>query len=165
MNVEVKTITPMRLFAIRHVGPYHEIGASFGKLFGMLGQSGINAQGSLGIFHDEPGTRPDAELRSDACAVVAPEFTWDGTVEEATNAGDLHIVNTPEDEYAVFTYVGAYDGLGAAWQEASQWPMQNGYDFDQGIWFERYVDDCNTTPVEQLRTEICIPVKKAVAPV
>jgi AraC family transcriptional regulator len=68
MEVEVKQVDELRVAALRHVGPYPGLGEAFARLSQIAGAAGLFRPGvfMLGIFHDDPRTTPEAELRSDA---------------------------------------------------------------------------------------------------
>jgi DNA gyrase inhibitor GyrI len=47
---------PVRILALRHVGPFHTIGAAFGKLGGVVAALGLPRTTMLGVFLDDPKT-------------------------------------------------------------------------------------------------------------
>ncbi len=154
MDVTIQENAPAwRVVALRHIGPYPEMGPVFGRLMGWLGANGVTQTGpGLAIFHDDPETVPAAELRSDICAVVAADFTTDDpTVQVLELAGG---------RYAVTTYLGDYSGLSAAWGRfMGEWFPTSGQTLDPSRpCFEVYVNDCETTPVEEVRTDLYEPI-------
>ena len=65
-------------------------------------------------------------------------------------------------EYAVGTHVGPYDGLPNAWNElCGKWLPTSGRTFANAPSFEVYLNDCNTTPPADLRTELYVPLAPA----
>lgn len=102
MNVQIKTLAPRRVAFIRHVGPYHEVGATWDKLMTFLGHQGWIGGDSvfLGICHDDPEVTPPDKIRYDACVSVADDFKAAGEVGVQTIAGG---------DYAVATHFGPYD--------------------------------------------------------
>ena len=108
---------------------------------------------STAISHDDPETTLSAELRSDACAIVANDFTTDDPT--------VQVFNLPGGRYAVATHLGAYSGLGATWSQfMGEWFPQSGErgDFTRTC-FEVYVNDCNAVPVEEVRTDLYVPIQ------
>jgi AraC family transcriptional regulator len=147
MDVEIREHPGCRTVAMRHVGPYWQIGPAFGRLMEWLGQHGVEAGPTLAIFHDNPEVTPLAELRSDACAVVNGHVTLDDSV------GSLEI---PPGKYAVATYRGPYSGLGDAWGRfIGEWFPSSGHTMSAAPCFELYLDPCGSgVPVEEMRTEL-----------
>ncbi|HEV2474613.1 MAG TPA: GyrI-like domain-containing protein [Chthonomonadales bacterium] len=155
MDVQIRTEPERQVAALRHTGPYHEIGSAFGKLAGWAASQGIPQGESLALYHDDPGTTPASELRSDACMVLPASVNVSGDgVREMT---------LPAGRYAVTTHTGHYSTLGDGWAAfLQQWLPSSGQqpDFTKPC-MEIYVDDCSVTPAEKLRTELCIPLQGA----
>jgi AraC family transcriptional regulator len=155
MDVTIQENAPSwRVVALRHVGPYNQIGPVFGQLMGWMQANGVTQTGpGLAISHDDPETTPAAELRSDACAIVADDFT--------TGDPTVQVFNLPGGRYAVAIHLGAYSGLGATWSQfMGEWFPQSGEraDFTRPC-FEIYVNDCNAVPIEEVRTELYVPIR------
>lgn len=151
MNVEIRDIPTMRVVAMRHIGPYFLIGATFGKLAAFAKQNGVPFDKSLAIYHDNPEDMPADQLRSDACLVVPEGYSLE--------SDEVTVFDIPANKYAVATYIGAYDGLGEAWaQFMGKWFPASGQKMGSGVCFELYLDDCSQAPKEQLRTELYEPV-------
>lgn len=155
MDVTIQENAPAwRVVALRHIGPYNQIGPVFGKLMGWIQANGVQPTGpGLAISHDDPETTSAAELRSDACVIVADDFTTDDHT--------VQVFDLPGGRYAVATHLGAYSGLGAAWgQLIGQWFPQSGQhaDFTRTC-FEVYVNDCNIVPIEEVRTDLHVPIQ------
>lgn len=160
MNIEVKEAPAMRLFALRHTGPYYLIGQTFGQLMGEGGRRGVPMNLTVALYYDDPGTTPEAELRSDACLLLAPGVEVEGLVKiDQPEPGNPHLVEVPAGRYAVGTYMGSYEGIGQAWNEfIGQVIPQAGLTIAEGVCFEMYMNNCMVTPVEQLRTDIYVPI-------
>jgi AraC family transcriptional regulator len=154
MDVTIQENTPAwRVVAMRHVGPYNQIGPVFGRLMGWIQSNAIPLAGpALAIAHDDPETTPTAELRSDACLIVSADFTTDDPI--------VQVLDLPGGRYAVATHLGDYSGLGATWQRfMGEWLPQSGERAaTTRPCFEVYVNDCNAVPVEEVRTDLYVPV-------
>ena len=125
MNVTIQENAPAwRVVAMRHVGPYSQIGPVFGQLMGWLGANRVTQTGpGLAIAHDDPETTPATELRSDACAVVAADFSTDDPT--------VAVIDLPGGRYAVTTHLGNYSGLGATWSQfMGAWFPTSGHTID-----------------------------------
>jgi AraC family transcriptional regulator len=154
MQVVIRQVPAMRVAAVRHVGPYNQIGAAFTRLNQWADQAGVPPAPRLGVFRDDPGTVAASELRSDAGIVVPEGFT--------TDAPGIQVFDIPANEYAVATHVGSYEGLGDAWGRfIGEWFPHGGREFGSGPCFEIYVKDCSQVPQEQLVTELYEPVAPA----
>ena len=154
MEVTIRQVPATRVAGVRHVGPYHEIGEAFGRLQQYM-QSGAVPQGpGLALYHDDPGSVPAGELRSDACVVVPEGFT-------SANP-DIQVSEIPAGEYAVGRHVGSYEGLGQAWGWlCGEWLARSGRSFGAGTTFEIYVNQCGEVPAEELVTELYVPLAPA----
>lgn len=150
MQAQIKNIDTMSLLALRHVGPYHEIGPVFGRLAAWAGQSGVPIQGALVIYHDDPGATPPNELRSDACIVVPAGF------ELPENNLGVQTAQIPAGEYAVGTHMGSYQGLGDAWARLYGQAIPELGRATGPLCFEVYVNDCMQVPEEQLQTDLYV---------
>ncbi len=153
MKPTIRIIGPTRYLCVRHVGPYNEIGASFGKLMGLAGPLGIAPVGPAGAFyHDDPSTVAATDLRSDAGIPVSP--TQNTPIEGAS------YLDVPEQECLVVLHKGSYQSLGDSWNRAyGEALAESGREPLHAPPFELYLNDCNVVPEADLLTEICIPLK------
>lgn len=154
MNVEIQQKPAMRAAGLRHVGPYNQINEAFGRLGEIARRAGLfNHPGAamIAIYHDDPESTPVDKLRSDA-AIVVPENTKipDGLTERRLPAG----------RYACTIHIGPYERLPDTWSKLmGEWIPANNLRIVDGESYELYLNDPTTTPKEQLRTEICVPVE------
>ncbi|HRF60647.1 MAG TPA: GyrI-like domain-containing protein [Fimbriimonadaceae bacterium] len=157
MKIEVKTLSSMRIIALRHIGPYPQIGGTFDRLFGLAGPLGVPMRGVLATFLDDPDTTSPEELRSDACLIVPDDYEL-----PATAPTELRLDSIAGGDYAVTTHMGAYDGLRDAWiRFDGQIVSETGREPGDGACFEWYVNDCNEVPVEEVRTDLYVLLKPA----
>jgi len=72
MKVITRTIKPMRVAYLRHVGPYDDVKQTWFDLSARLSAAKQVRKTSvfIGIGHDDPSVTPAAELRYDACITV-----------------------------------------------------------------------------------------------
>ncbi len=124
-----------------------------GRLGAIVGPAGLLAQpgvAMVAIYHDDPETKPAAELRSEA-----------GLVVPATIAlpEELHEVTLPAGRYATTTHRGPYEGLGDAWAHfMGRWLAQSGHRVGPGAMFELYRNSPMDTPPSDLVTELYLSV-------
>ncbi|MEM9430984.1 MAG: AraC family transcriptional regulator, partial [Pseudomonadota bacterium] len=72
-DVQIEDHPARRAVALRHQGPYHEIGKAFEQISAIFTSRGLwpNALGMIGIYHDDPSLKAQEELLSHAGVVVA----------------------------------------------------------------------------------------------
>ncbi len=155
MKVEVSELPEMRVATTRHIGPYEGIPEAFDRL-------GVVAEGEelfsspevamVAIYHDDPATRPEEELRSDA-GIVVPE---DRTIPAALTEQRI-----PAGRYATIVHTGPYTELGETWRRfASEWIPAAGLRVGAGPAFELYLNHPGAVPPENLRTRLHIPIER-----
>jgi AraC family transcriptional regulator len=152
MQVTVKDMPAYRLAAIRHIGPYMQIGDAFARLGAIAGPAGLFGPGAimLGIYYDDPDTTPAAELRADAGLTIADGVAIpSGLTEARLSAG----------RYATTTHVGSYEGLSAVWARLKhEWLPASGRTMPGGASYEIYRNTPMDVPKEQLVTELYMPL-------
>jgi AraC family transcriptional regulator len=152
MQVTIIERPTIRVAACRHVGAYGRVSEAFGRLGAIAGPAGLFGPDTrmIGIYHDDPESTPEAELRADAGITVPAGVPIPTGLEEIT---------IPGGSYAVTTHVGPYATLGETWSRLmGEWLPQSGRRVGRGFTYELYVDDPMRTRPEQLRTEIYLPV-------
>jgi AraC family transcriptional regulator len=153
MDLEVKTMAEMRLAAVKHSGPYNEIGPAFHQLGSIAGPAGLFGQPGakmLGIYKDDPETTPADQLRSAAGVVVSDDAAIPaGLVEE----------RVPGGRFACFVHRGSYEKLPESWAQVKRQLAESGHRRRPGTSCEIYVNNPAQVPTEQLVTEICIPIE------
>ncbi len=155
MEVTVENIDPIRVAFMRHVGPYNEVGETWQKLCGWAGPRGLLGpqMKMLGLCHDDPDVTLPEKIRYDACLVVG---------DNVEPAGDVGVQEIAGGEYAKALHVGPYEKLGETYAAlCGQWMPQSGRTPRSSPSFEVYLNNPQTTPPEQLRTEVYMPVEPA----
>lgn len=155
-DVEIRTLSPLRIAALRFVGPFTELAPTFERIAGWAGQKGLFQTGAqmIGVFHDDPRETPPDKLRSDAAVTLTESFTgpFDGGVVEA---------ELPGGEHAVGTFRGPYEELHGAYQWLMrEWMPAHGVAPGAGASYEIYLNDPTSTPKEDLLTAIHFPVDR-----
>ena len=153
MKVEIKTVKPLRVAFLRHVGPYSQVGTTWDKLLPILGKEGLlgDTPMFIGVCHDDPEVTTPAQLRYDACVTVGQRFHGEGEVGVQTIAGG---------EYAVTTHQGAYNKLGDTYAALlGQWLPRSGRELASSPCFEVYLNSPESTAPEDLLTDIYAPLR------
>jgi transcriptional regulator, araC-type len=105
---------------------------------------------TLCISHDDPKVTEANQQRSDVClAIHKPAKPQDG-VSCKTLAGG---------KYAMFAYQGPYDNLAAVYDSAMRWLVNSEYELRDEPMFEKYLNNCQRTSAEKLKTEVYIPIR------
>jgi len=152
VNVQIRTMTPIRVAYVRHVGPYQECGKAWEQLCGEAAVRGWfgPATQMIGIGHDEPRVTAADQLRYDACLSVG---------DEVEPVGGIGVQVIPGGTYAVLTLKGPYDGLAGAYEWLfDTWLPASGKQLRKSPCFEIYRNDPSTTPPAELLTEIYLPL-------
>jgi AraC family transcriptional regulator len=152
LDVRSERVNPMRVAFIRHVGPYSEVGKTWGRLMSWAGRQGLlrGRPSLLGIVYDDPEVTPPKKIRYDACIVVDGAFQAEGEIGLQEIGGG---------EFAVTTHHGQYDRLSETYaQLLGQWLPGSGRELGAAPGFEIYRNAPTDTMPSDLRTDIYIPL-------
>jgi len=153
VNVEIVDFPETRLAMVPHRGAYHQISKAFAQLGQLAGPAGLFGPSAFmaAIYHDDPRTTPEAELRSEAAVSVQPDTELPrGLVEGRIPAG----------RYAKTTHVGPYEELMDVWPAFMKEGIpSSGHAMQKsGLSFELYRNTPMDTPKEKLLTELYVAV-------
>lgn len=143
----------LRLAALRHTGPYHQIDATFGRLYAHLKRADALTSAGLmvGVYYDCADETPQSELRSHAGVILPDGVTLPDGLDE---------VLLPAGPHAVLAHHGAYDSLPAAYDQLyCDWLPGSGRTPADFPPFEIYLNDPANTAPQDLRTDICLPLE------
>jgi len=105
----------------------------------------------LGIVQDDPEITSPEMLRYDAALVVR-----DGV----SASGEIGIQDVGPGEYAVALHVGPYNTLGQTYARmCGEWLPESGRELESAPSIEFYLNSPMTAAADQLRTEICLPLR------
>jgi AraC family transcriptional regulator len=152
MDIQIEKLPEMHVAAVRHVGPYKAIGAAFQKLTQLAFPAGLFGPQTfvMGIYHDDPETTPETELRADAAISISAG----AKLPEGLTAHQI-----PAGRYARLSHIGSYEGLPNAWGRLmGEWLPQSGERVREGAPLEIYRNDPSRTAPEELHTDLCIPL-------
>jgi AraC family transcriptional regulator len=148
MKVDVVEPAPLHLASVRHVGSYMRIPEAFRRLHDIATAAGLSKPETmlLGIYHDDPSTTPEEQLRSDA-AITVPENT-------KLPRGLTELV-IPAGRYAHSVYRGPYTGLGQVWDHLrTTWLPRSGEKAGTGFSYEVYRNTPVNAKPEDLVTDV-----------
>lgn len=151
--VEVKEVPPARVVFLRHVGPYGEVGQTWGRLMAWAGMRGLLGPGMrlIGIVHDDPEVTPPDKLRYDAAVTVS---------RPVEARGEFGVMDLAGGRYAVATHRGPYETLGRTYERLyGAWLPRNGHGVRDVPAFEEYLNSPRDTRPEDLLTRIWVPIE------
>ncbi len=151
MNTTIEERPLYHVIGLRHAGAYWTIGRTFGRVAQWAGQNGVSYTQAIGMYYDDPSKIEESKLRSEALLVIdQPMAAPDGMVA----------YTIPASRYLVGEHRGAYEGLGEAWMKlfGEELPKQDVTVINRPC-FEFYLNDCTKVAVEELRTDLCIPIE------
>jgi effector-binding domain-containing protein len=126
-------------------------GSTFPRVFAALAERGLAPAGPpFGRYLEWGAERVVVEI-----GVPVAEQLVD--VPADASAGELCSSALPGGTVATLTHVGHYEGLPDANRALAEWIEQRGLERSGALW-ESYVDDPESVPPDELRTEIVQPV-------
>lgn len=156
LDVTIREEPALRLAALPHHGNYNAIGAVFDRLMAWASARNLVTPGTrfIGIYHDDPTSVPERQLRSEACM----------TVPAGVEAGDgVRILELPPTRVAALTFKGPYAELEGAYSRLYRdWLPASGEEPADMPCREDYLNDCRSLPPGEWLTEIMMPLKEKV---
>ena len=148
------TLEDKSLIYVSLMGEYGSLNYNdvYQRLWGVVKSQKLFTKGieSLCISYDDPKVTEANQQRSDVCLTIhKPAKPQDG-VSCKTLAGG---------KYAMFAYQGPYENLTAVYDEAMRWLVNSEYELRDEPMFEKYLNNCQRTPAEKLKTEVYIPIR------
>lgn len=157
LNVDVKSLPPMHVAYLRHVGPYQENTALFERLFGKLcawaGPRGLIGPDTtfLSIYRDNPEITEAQKLRLEVALTVPETARVDGEIGKQVLAGGTYAV--ARVKILPKQYGEAWDALMGGWLPSS------GYQPDDRPCFEIALNNPKDDPEGLHHVDICLAVK------
>ena len=105
----------------------------------------------LAVYHDNPEITDEGKLRTSVCVTVPTDTEVDGEVGKMTIPGGTYAVGHFEINDS--EYEDAWNALYGTWLPAS------GYQPEDGVAFESYLNDPNEHPEKKCIVDIYLPVK------
>jgi AraC family transcriptional regulator len=153
-SIEVKELPELHVAYVRHIGPFNRIGEAFGKLMQWAGPRGLlrfPETKSLAVYRDSPEVTDVSKLRSDACI----------TIPEGTKVdGEVGLMKIPGGTFVVGRFEIAGDQFAEAWNALmGGWLPGSGYQPDDRMCYELYLNDHEQHPQKKFIIDICEPIK------
>ncbi|HVE06247.1 MAG TPA: AraC family transcriptional regulator [Paraburkholderia sp.] len=152
-SVEIRNVPAMEVVSIDHSGDYMQIGKAFDTLDRWLAARNLLGPDTrmIGIYYDDPGVVPTAQLRSKAGAWLPRKVEVEAP---------FSVTQVRGGQYAVLRHKGPYADLPAAYEWLyGQWLVKSGREADDTPAFEEYLNDPKHTAPAELLTEIYLPLR------
>jgi transcriptional regulator len=148
------TLEDKSLIYVSLMGEYGSLNYddAYQRLWGVVKSQKLFTKGieSLCISYDDPKVTESNQQRSDVClAIHKPAKPQDGVSCKTLVGG----------KYAMFAYQGPYENLAAVYDEAMRWLVNSEYELRDEPMFEKYLNNCQRTAAEKLKTEVYIPIR------
>jgi AraC family transcriptional regulator len=151
MDVEIVEMPAFRAAGAR--GPLAHAQELWGRLGQAIGQAGLF--GRTDVIMASVMSVDILSHGPEGLDYLAAAFLPEGVSAPA----GLDERDVPAGRYARATYIGPYDGLGAAWGEfTGEWLPSSGHEVSGDVCYQIYRSNPDDTPAEELRTELYIPI-------
>jgi AraC family transcriptional regulator len=157
MKVSIDRCGEIMVVALRREGkPYTNLNATFGQvwLWAEATDKLKDLHGIYGVPLDDPASVPEGKLRYDACLALG--------VADAPEP--FRVLRLPAGEYARLRHPGSYDGLETATQNIiGEWLLSSDREPADFPAIHKFLNDPDQTPVDELMTDILLPLKERVS--
>ncbi len=154
LNVAVKELPALRVAYITHIGPFPGVKDAFERLMRWAGPRGLlrfPETKMLAVYHDNPDVTDAGKLRSSACITVP---------ESVKPEGEVNVMTIPGGLFAVGRFEIAPTQFGEAWDAfMGGWLPESGYQPDDRMCYEVYLNDPREHPQGKFIIDICEPIK------
>lgn len=156
MKVKIEQRGEIMVVALRRKGrAYTDLNATFGTVWSWAEATNTlkHLVGIFGIPLDDAESVPEAELRYDACLALGV----------ATAPAPFHVFGIPAGDYARVRHAGSYDGLESTTQYlVGEWLPASGREPADFPAFHQFLNDPDHTPVNELLTDVYLPIRPEV---
>lgn len=155
LSIEVVSVEPFQLVAIRNVGDYSELNHAYERLFAaVFSQTGTERlRGIYGVPLDDPGTVPADQCHFDCALLLDGEFAGTGDVWTIELGGGLH---------ARLRHVGSYDRIHTTIDELYGVVIDSeNIQLADAPPHVHYLDDPEHVPEKELKSDIYLPIENA----
>ena len=151
-RIEIVDFPRLRVATIEHRGDYRLTSTAFERLMTVAATSGwLRATTrTIGIYHDDPESVEQADLRSSACITVPDDWTRSGEVREGHIEGG---------RYARIVYTGPYGDLKTAYEWLYQTWLPSSAEEPRNLpCLEEYLNDPRQVLAKDLETAVMMPL-------
>jgi len=153
-RVETATLPKLRVAAIEHRGDYQLTSKAFERLMTVAATTGLLTPDTrtIGIYHDDPVSVPQDELKSTACITVPDDWAPSGELIEAHIEGG---------RYARIVHTGPYTELKTGYDWLYQTWLPNSAEEPRNLpCLEEYLNDPRRVSAKDLETAVMMPLEE-----
>lgn len=153
-QIEIRELPEIKLIGMTHIGEFDKIGSTYEKLIKwMVSKNLTNAKNlkAVTVYHDNPRVTDKSKVRLSVCFTINDDVKVEGDVKQVCIQKGFYVVGSFEI---------APESFSKAWNSMCVWIAENGYEFEDGHYFELYHNDNRTHPEHKFIVDICIPIKK-----
>ena len=152
LAVEVRETPAQHVAYVRHTGPYTDVAAAWEELMRWGWTRMLFRQpAAFGLCYDDPDITEGHKLRYDACLEVG---------RRTKDTERMHVRRLERGRYAVTVHEGGFSSIGATYarlccailERPTRWTLA------ESPSREVYLSDPRSTPEEEMRTEIWMPI-------
>jgi len=159
VNVEITNVSEMKVVYLRHVGSYQDFATVFRsmleKLFTFANEKGLSNNKEcklICIYHDNPKITENDKRRTSVCLSVPEGIKAEGDFSEMTMSGGKYAIGHFE--------ITTGEEHGDAWHYLyGEWLPKSGYQPDDRLSFEVYLNDPKFAPDCKHYIDIYLPIK------
>lgn len=151
-QVRIITLPTLRVAAVQHQGDYRLTSKAFERLMTVAATTGLltAVTRTIGIYHDDPASVPQDELRSTACITVPDDWKPSGELTEAWIEGG---------PYAKILHIGPYPELKSAYDWLYQTWLPSSIEEPRNLpILEEYLNDPRQVSAKDLETAVMMPL-------
>lgn len=146
---------PKTVLYISAIGDYKNVNYSgmYMRMWEEIKRQGLFSAGieHLALYHNNPEITSEENLKCDVCIRIC---------KPAEPHGDIGVKTIGGGRFAMFTYIGEYHKIGAAYDKIyGELLAKGGFQARSNYCYEKYVSDPRRTAPEKLKTEIYIPIE------
>jgi len=154
-RAKIVELEPKTVLYISASGSYKNVEYStlYERMWAEVKRQGLFSSGieHLAFYYDNPEIATEENLKCDVCLRVC---------KQAEPNGDIGVKAICGGRFAMFTYIGEYNKVGAAYDKIyGELLAIGGFQARGNYCFEKYVSDPRRTAPEKLKTEIYIPIE------
>lgn len=151
--IGIEILPERTLIGLTHKGSYMDIGNTYDKLFGILGNRSLDWSKveMIALYLDDPEAVPEPKLISKACLKT--------TEENLHISSGLEKFIIPAGRYAVLRHKGPYSDMHNGYQWLyGEWLINSGEEAADAPAFEKYYNNPRDTDPSELLTDIHLPL-------
>jgi len=155
-DIQIREEPALRLATLPHRGANTAIGTTFDRVMAWAAARGlVDAETRfIALYHDDPESIAEADLRSEAGLTVGPEVV-------ASEGVTLH--HLPPTRVAVLVFKGPYAELESAYTRLyREWLPASGEEPADQPPREEYLNDARSLPPSELLTAVMLPLRERV---